>query len=162
MTMTNILPNSAQKVQDFLHGNGFDFRVRELPGSTRTAAEAAKSIGCSVGQIAKSLIFKDKKSERLVLIIASGSNQVDLKKVENATGLQLRQADGKIVKDRVGFAIGGIPPVGHNTPLPTFLDPDLRKYASVWAAAGTPFSVFELPVEALEDLTKGQWLDLAR
>jgi len=160
--MTNLLPSSAKKVQDFLKNNGFDFTVKELPGSTRTSAEAAESIGCAVGQIAKSLVFQNKDNQQPILIIASGANLVDLHKVELATDLKLCRADGKFVKDAVGFAIGGIPPVGHNIPLPTILDPDLQQYRTIWAAAGTPFTVFELPTKVLEDLTKGRWIVLAK
>jgi len=161
MTTTEPLPQSARKVQEFLKDKGFDIAVRELPGSTRTAAEAAASIGCHVGQIAKSLVFQDKESQEPILVIASGANQVDLKKIETATGLELRKADGKYIKEVVGFAIGGIPPVGHTTRLRTFLDPDLLQYEILWAAAGTPFSVFPLPAASLEELTQGQWLACA-
>ena len=161
MTTTDPLPQRARKVQDFLKDKGFDIIVRELPGSTRTAAEAAASIGCQVGQIAKSLVFQDQISQEPILVIASGANQVDLKKIESATGLKLCKADGKFIKEVVGFAIGGIPPVGHTTRLRTFLDPDLLQYEILWAAAGTPFSIFPLPAASLEELTQGQWLACA-
>jgi prolyl-tRNA editing enzyme YbaK/EbsC (Cys-tRNA(Pro) deacylase) len=155
------LANSAKRVQDFLEKNGYSFEVKQLPGSTRTALEAAKSVGCTVSQIAKSLIFKDKDTNLPVLIIASGSNRVDLQKVTKATGLHLGKADGNFVKETVGYAIGGIPPVGHTTPLRTILDPDLKKYELIWAAAGTPFAVFQLHPADLADLTKGEWISLA-
>ena len=96
-----------------------------------------------------------------VLIIASGSNRVDVKKVEKFTGLRLVKADGKFVKDRVGFAIGGVPPVGHSEPLETLLDEDLKQYETIWAAAGTPFAIFQLKPADLEPLTNGKWIDLA-
>jgi prolyl-tRNA editing enzyme YbaK/EbsC (Cys-tRNA(Pro) deacylase) len=159
--MTNDLSDSAKRVQDFITGLGFSFEVLELPSSTRTSQEAADSIGCTVSQIAKSLIFREKKTGRPVLIIASGSNRVDLKKVEQATGLTLGRADGTYVKERVGFAIGGIPPVGHKEPLETLLDPDLKHYQIIWAAAGTPHAVFKLKSGDLQPLTKGAWVDLA-
>lgn len=159
--MTQQLLNSAKRVQDFLVQNGYDFKVKQLPGSTRTAQEAAESVGCSVSQIAKSLIFKDKETNRPILVIASGSNRVDIKKVQKATGLRLGKADGNFVKETVGYAIGGIPPVGHTTPLRTFLDPDLKNYATIWAAAGTPFAVFQLHPEDLGRMTKGEWLEIA-
>jgi prolyl-tRNA editing enzyme YbaK/EbsC (Cys-tRNA(Pro) deacylase) len=136
--MTNQLAVSSQRVQQFLHRKGFTFTVKELPGSTRTAQEAADSIGCAVGQIAKSLIFMDDGSKELVVVVASGANRVDTGKIARATGLHLVRADGKLVKQKVGFAIGGVPPVGHNQPLRTLLDPDLRRYPTIWAAAGTP------------------------
>ena len=160
--MTSELSTSAKRVQDFLSARGFSFVVRELPGSTRTAQDAADSIGCMVSQIAKSLVFKEKKTDRPILVIASGSNQVDVNKVKQATGLALGKADGKFVKDTVGYAIGGVPPVGHNEPLETLLDVDLLKYETIWAAAGTPFAVFQLKPVDLEPLTKGKWLDLSK
>ena len=160
--MASELSTSAKRVQDFLSARGFSFVVRELPGSTRTAQDAADSIGCMVSQIAKSLVFKEKKTDRPILVIASGSNQVDVNKVKQATGLVLGKADGKFVKDTVGYAIGGVPPLGHNEPLETLLDVDLLKYETIWAAAGTPFAVFQLKPVDLEPLTKGKWLDLSK
>jgi prolyl-tRNA editing enzyme YbaK/EbsC (Cys-tRNA(Pro) deacylase) len=148
-------------VQDFLIEKGFSFEVRELPGSTRTAQEAAESIGCDVAQIAKSLIFREKETDLPVLVIASGSNRVDLAKIESETGLKLGKADGNYVKERVGYAIGGIPPVGHNEPLETILDTYLKKYDVIWAAAGTPFAVFQLKPADLEPLTNGRWIELS-
>ena len=160
--MTETLSASAERVQLFLRQNGFAVTVRELPGSTRTAAEAAATIGCTVGQIAKSLVFQDKKSGEAILVVASGSNLVDLQRIFAATGLELKRADGKFIKETVGFAIGGIPPVGHAIPLRTLLDPDLLQYQVIWAAAGTPHAVFPLEPQALERLTAGQWLPLAQ
>jgi prolyl-tRNA editing enzyme YbaK/EbsC (Cys-tRNA(Pro) deacylase) len=159
--MTPQLANSAKRVQDFLAENGYSFEVKQLPGSTRTALEAAESVGCTVSQIAKSLIFKDQDTNLPVLIIASGSNRVDLQKVTKATGLHLGKADGNFVKETVGYAIGGIPPVGHTTPLRTILDPDLKKYEVIWAAAGTPFAVFQLQPADLAYLTNGEWVEIA-
>lgn len=115
------LSASAKNIQNFLIDNGFSCEVKELPDSTRTAEEAARAIGCEVAKIAKSLIFIDKASGNPILIIASGANQVDIKKLEQSKGLHLVKADGKFVKERVGFAIGGVPPVGHNEKLATFL-----------------------------------------
>ena len=155
------LKDSAKRVQEFLSAQGFSFEVRELPGSTRTAQEAADSIGCTVPQIAKSLVFKEKKTDRPVLVIASGSNRVDVKKIQKATGIKLGLADGKFVKEKVGYAIGGIPPVGHLEPLETLLDEDLKQYDVIWAAAGTPFAVFQLRPADLAPLTRGTWIDLA-
>jgi len=142
--MASKLSDSANRVQDFLLEKGFFFEVKELPGSTRTAQEAADSIGCAVAQIAKSLVFRERETNLPVLVIASGSNRVDLAKIEKETGLKLGKADGNYVKERVGYAIGGVPPVGHNEPLKTILDTDLKKYEVIWAAAGTPFAVFQL------------------
>ena len=155
------LRESAQRVQDFLAARGFAFQVKELPGSTRTSREAADSIGCTVAQIAKSLIFRDKSTDAPILVIASGANRVDLKKIKKTTGLKLGTADGNYVKKNMGFAIGGIPPAGHVTPLQTLLDPDLKQYDVIWAAAGTPFAVFQLKPADLEALTNGTWVELS-
>ncbi len=159
--MASELSKSAKRVQEFLSDMGFSFAIRELPGSTRTAQEAADSIGCTVPQIAKSLVFKEKKTDRPILIIASGSNRVNVKKIQKSTGLKLEKADGKFVKDKIGYAIGGVPPVGHNEPLETLLDADLKKYETIWAAAGTPFAVFQLKPADLKPLTEGKWIDLS-
>ena len=95
------------------------------------------------------------------LVIASGTNRVDIKKIKKSTGLKLERADGKFVKENVGYAIGGIPPVGHKAPLETLLDVDLQQYDTIWAAAGTPFAVFQLKPGDLGPLTGGTWIDLA-
>jgi prolyl-tRNA editing enzyme YbaK/EbsC (Cys-tRNA(Pro) deacylase) len=155
------LSDSAQRVQEFMSARGFAFDVRELPGSTRTAQEAADSIGCQVARIAKSLVFRDQETDLPILVIASGSNRVDTAKIESATGLKLGKADGRYVKERVGFAIGGIPPAGHREPLQTLLDVGLKEYATIWAAAGTPCAVFQLNPADLERLTGGIWLELS-
>lgn len=160
--MSQLLTSSAKKVQDYLLAQGFSCVVKELPDTTRTADEAAKAIGCDVAQIAKSLIFIDEATGNPILVIASGINKVDVKKIETATGLRLIKADGKYVKERVGFAIGGIPPVCHNEPLTTFLDPTLLNYEWIWAAAGTPFAVFQLRSKEIEKMTNGKFLDLKK
>jgi prolyl-tRNA editing enzyme YbaK/EbsC (Cys-tRNA(Pro) deacylase) len=156
------LPENAKRVQNFLLDKGFSFDVKELPESARTAREAASSIGCNVSQIAKSLVFREGKTGAPILVIASGSNRVDTDKVETSTGLILCKADARFVKENVGFAIGGIPPVAHNEPIETLLDPDLRKYDVVWAAAGTPFAVFKLRPDDLAPLTNGRWVELSQ
>jgi prolyl-tRNA editing enzyme YbaK/EbsC (Cys-tRNA(Pro) deacylase) len=156
----NSLEKSAQRVQDFLSANGYECSVKELSGSTRTAQDAAEAVGCTVGQIAKSLIFKNKKSGDPVLVIASGANRVDVKKIKRATGIELGRADGTYVKELVGYAIGGVPPVGHTVPLRTILDPDLKNYEQIWAAAGTPHALFRLDPAKLDSMTGGTWVDL--
>ena len=158
--MNQQLTSSASRVQNFLIENGFSCTVKELPDSTRTAQEAAQAIGCDVAQIAKSLIFMDQASGDPILVIASGANQVDLKKIERATGLRLVKADGKFVKERVGFAIGGVPPVGHLEKVRTILDPALKNYECLWAAAGTPFAVFQLRSSEIQKMTEGEFVDL--
>jgi prolyl-tRNA editing enzyme YbaK/EbsC (Cys-tRNA(Pro) deacylase) len=160
MNMT-ALSKKAKKVQQYMTDHGFEMKVKELPDSTRTADDAATALGCRVAQIAKSLVFKDKSQDQFVLVIASGENRVNLDKIKTATGKVLVQADGRDIKKRLGFAIGGIPPVAHEERLFTILDPDLKQYENIWAAAGTAHAVFELKSTALEPLTNGIWVDLA-
>lgn len=155
------LSRKAKRVQDYLIEKGFEFTVKELPESTRTAIEAAAAVDCKVEQIAKSLVFMDKIEDVPVLVIASGTNRVDIKKIAAATGKKLVQAKGSVVKERVGFAIGGVPPVGHDEKLFTVLDPDLKQYDRIWAAAGTPNAVFELKADDLEPMTGGVWVELS-
>ena len=117
--------------------------VREFPEGTRTAQDAAAAIGCSVGQIVKSLVFV--RGDEPVLVLCSGANTVD------AERLGLHKADADLVRRSTGFAIGGVPPYGHPAPLETLVDEDLMAYGEVWAAAGTPRSVFPLtPAQLLE------------
>lgn len=154
--MSQPLSRSAQKVQDALTANGFGaIEVVELPDSTRTAQEAADAIGCTVAQIAKSLVFKGAESGQPVLVIASGTNRVNTDRIAAHLGEPLARADADYVREKTGFAIGGVPPVGHAEPLRTFIDQDLRQHAVIWAAAGTPRAVFRLTPGDLERMTGG-------
>lgn len=147
---------SAQRVQAELAARGYAFQVREFPQSTRTAAEAAAAIGCSVAQIAKSLVFRGRDSDRPVLVIASGANRVDEAAVAAVIGEKIARADADYVRGRTGFAIGGVPPVGHLEPPEVVIDRDLLDLPEVWAAAGTPNAVFRLTPEALAALCGGR------
>lgn len=149
------LSAAAQRVQHALAAHGLGLTVVELPQSTRTATEAAAAVGCTVGQIAKSLIFRARDSSRPVLVIASGSNRVDEKAVAALLGEPLAKADADFVRAHTGFAIGGVPPIGHLEPPVTFIDEDLLAYAAIWAAAGTPNAVFQLTPSDLVTLTGG-------
>lgn len=149
------LSSSARRVQQALAAHGLGLTVVELPQSTRTAAEAAAAVGCTVGQIAKSLIFRAGASSRPVLVIASGSNRVDERAVAALLGEPLAKADADFVRARTGFVIGGVPPVGHAEPPVTFIDEDLLAYDVIWAAAGTPNAVFQLRPADLVALTGG-------
>jgi prolyl-tRNA editing enzyme YbaK/EbsC (Cys-tRNA(Pro) deacylase) len=150
------LKPSAQRVQEELRGRGFDNQVVELPDSTRTAAEAAAAVGCTVGQIAKSLIFIGKQTGQGILVIASGANRVDEKAVQILVGEKIGKADADTVRLLTGYVIGGVPPLGHRQPLLTYIDQDLLQYAQIWAAAGHPNAVFALTGEELVAMTGGQ------
>ena len=149
---------SALKVQAVL---GPAYEVVEFDASTRTSQDAAAAIGCTVAEIAKSLIFKSAEG-RPVLVIASGVNRVDEKKVAALLGGKIKRADADFVRDRTGYAIGGVPPVGHATPPIVLIDRDLERFAAVWAAAGTPNAVFKVIPADLVGLTKGQVADIAK
>jgi prolyl-tRNA editing enzyme YbaK/EbsC (Cys-tRNA(Pro) deacylase) len=152
------LRGSARKVQEALFASGIDSRVQELPDSTRTAREAAEAIGCRVGQIAKSLVFKGVESGRPVLVIASGANRVDEALLSEAVGERVAIADADFARQQTGFAIGGVPPVGHIQEIPTYVDEDLLAFEEIWAAAGTPHAVFPLKPEDLLAITSGHRL----
>jgi prolyl-tRNA editing enzyme YbaK/EbsC (Cys-tRNA(Pro) deacylase) len=144
---------AAARVQRILAEMGLPAQVVEFAETTRTSAEAAAQIGCSVAEIAKSLVFRAKQSNRPVLVIASGANRVNEKAIEGLLGEKLGRADADFVRDKTGYAIGGVAPVGHATPPVTFVDEDLMKFEAIWAAAGTPFAVFRLTPADLLRLT---------
>ncbi len=154
--MTKNLSPSAQKVQDALHAFGVSCQVVELPASTRTAQEAAEAVGCQVGQIIKSLVFKGKNTANPILVLTSGANRVNEKIVSKQVNEPIKKADADFVRVKTGFAIGGVPPVGHKERLETFLDQDLLQYDEIWAAAGTPHAVFKLTPSDLKKITEGQ------
>ena len=155
------LSESVRRVQSFLADHGVNTDVRILSSSTRTAAEAADTLGCDVAQIAKSLVFEDGDSGSAVLVIASGVNRVSVDRVREKTGVSLKKADADFVRRQTGFAIGGIPPVAHASDLQTLLDPELKRCNTIWAAAGTPHAVFRLTPGDLERLTGGSWVEFA-
>ena len=154
MLMT--LSPSAQKVQDLLTLDGFDCKVIEAAESTRTAQEAADRAGCLLGQIIKSLIFKGKTSHKPILVLTSGANRVDEKRISEYAGELIIRADADFVRAVTGFAIGGVPPLGHIQKMETYLDEDLLQYQTVWGAAGTPNAIFELMPDDLIKMTNGK------
>lgn len=149
------LSPSAQRVQDYLRQHGYTHTVVEHNQSTRSSAEAAAAIGCGVEQIAKSLIFMTRRSHKPVMVIASGSNRVNTKLVGGALGEPIDRADPDFVHSVTGYAIGGVPPVGHAQPVQIIIDEDLQQYAKIWAAAGAPTAVFELTPAELVTMTGG-------
>jgi prolyl-tRNA editing enzyme YbaK/EbsC (Cys-tRNA(Pro) deacylase) len=151
------LSDSAQRVQAALTAMGITASVVELPGSTRTAVEAAQAVNTSVAQIVKSLVFRGAHSGHAVLIEASGANRVDEKIVSALLGEPIQKADADFVREQTGFAIGGIPPLGYAHPMGAILiDEDLMQYAELWAAAGTPHAVFRLTPADLVRITAGR------
>jgi len=147
---------SAKRIQNILREFGSDYKVIEFTESTRTAQEAADRVGCQLGQIVKSMIFKGRASNKGILVLTSGVNRVDENKIGQYAGESIGRADPEFVRAMTGFAIGGVPPVGHAQPLETFIDEDLLLYNQVWAAAGTPNAVFQVPAAELVKLTGGK------
>jgi prolyl-tRNA editing enzyme YbaK/EbsC (Cys-tRNA(Pro) deacylase) len=132
---------TAARLQERLHERGLEVEVQVLPDSTRTAAEAAAAVGCDVGQIVKSLVFR--RGDEPVMVLCAGDRRVA------AERLGLRAATADEARAATGFAIGGVPPLGHDRELETIVDESLRRFETVWCAAGTPHAVFEVSTEAL-------------
>lgn len=152
---------SARRVQEALAAVGVELQVVELPASTRSAAEAAEAIGCRLEQIAKSIVFQRKDTGEPVLVVASGPNRIGEAKVGAELGSELKLAKGSFVKKATGYAIGGVPPLGHERPLETVVDAHLMTLETIWAAAGTPHAVFQLTPEDLLRITGGRVLDVS-
>lgn len=152
------LPQGTAAVVRALAARGVRAEVRAFEGSTRTAEEAAAAIGTSVGRIVKSLVFL--ADEEPVLVLASGANRVDTARLGAALGRTVRRAEPERVQRETGFAVGGVPPVGHRRPLATYVDADLMQFDEVWAAAGTANSVFPISPRRLVEVTGGVVLDL--
>ena len=151
-----MLSKSAQSVQIVLSEKGIETTVVEMPESTRTAIEAAQAIGCQVAQIAKSLIFRTKTTYRAILVLASGANRVNEKTIAGYVGEEIVKADADFTREVTGFAIGGIPPIGHREVIETYIDEDLLQYEELWAAAGTPNAVFSISSADIQRLTHGK------
>jgi len=143
-------------VQEVLAAAGGGHTVVALAQSARTSAEAASAVGCRVDQIAKSLVFRGEQSQRPVLVIASGINRVDERKVAALIAEPVGRADADFVRQRTGFAIGGVAPVAHAEPLTILIDEDLLRWPEIWAAAGHPNTVFRLTPDDLVRLTGGR------
>jgi Cys-tRNA(Pro) deacylase len=150
-----MLSVNARKVQDELKSLGFKNKVIEIPDSTRTSQEAAEAVGCKIGQIAKSLVLCDDKN-KAVLVIASGKNRLDIEVLNDKLKMSLNMANADFVKENTGYQIGGVPPIGHNSKVETYIDDDLLEYEEIWAAAGTSNAVFMLTPDELLKMTGGK------
>jgi len=154
--MPALSPN-AQRVQDALNQLGLNYQVIELSQSTRTAKEAAQAVGCQVGQIVKTLIFRGQRTGAPILVIASGLNRVDESRLTDLAGEPVEKPDADYVRQHTGFVIGGVPPLAHSETLRAFLDEDLLQYTVVWAAAGMPNAVFATSPADIQRMTHGVW-----
>ncbi len=135
---------SVERVRQALSQAGIGAQIVELPGAARTARQAADFLACDVGQIANSLVFRLQASGKPLLVMSSGARRVDLERLAAAAGEPVGKADAAFVKEHTGFAIGGVAPVGHLSPIRTFVEESLAAYGAVWAAAGHPHTVFRL------------------
>lgn len=158
--MSSALNPSPQKVQDVLKILGFANQVLELQVTTRTSADAAQAVGCTVEQIAKSIVFKGKRTQKPILVIASGPNRINEKRIEEFISEPLGKADADYVRKHTGFVIGGVPPIGHEEKLEILIDEDLFKYEEIWAAAGSPNAVFNLTPSDLVKMTGGRVISI--
>jgi prolyl-tRNA editing enzyme YbaK/EbsC (Cys-tRNA(Pro) deacylase) len=150
------LPPDAQRFQNELRNRGYHFEVKAFDQTTHTSKEAAAAIGCSLGQIAKSLVFRLAQTGRPLLVIASGPNRVNEVALAEKLGETLEKAAPDFVLQASGYAVGGVPPSCHATPLKTVIDEDLLKHSLIWAAAGAPNTVFPLTPAELVELTGGR------
>jgi prolyl-tRNA editing enzyme YbaK/EbsC (Cys-tRNA(Pro) deacylase) len=139
-------------------GTDFGVTVRQFPEGTRTAVDAARAVGCELGQIVKSLVFV--AGGRPVVALVSGANRLDESRLGAVAGTPVTKADAAIAREATGYSIGGVPPFGHATEVPVFMDRDLLGYEVVWAAAGRPDSVFEIQPERLRELSNAEVADL--
>lgn len=149
------LSPNVQRVQDTLRALGFSNEVTELQATTRTSKEAAQAVGCRVEQIAKSIVFQGGETHKPILVIASGPNRVNEKRIEALISEPLAKADANFVRQKTGFVIGGVPPIGHLEKMVVFIDEDLLQYEEIWAAAGSPNAVFKLTPSDLIKMTEG-------
>ena len=143
------MAGSIDRVSAAAAAAGLEIEIRRMGASTRTAVEAATQCGCTVAQIVKSLIFQGETSGRLLLFLVSGSSQLDLAKAAQLAGETLKHADPRHIRDETGFAIGGVAPIGHLTPILAFADEALLQFDVVWAAAGAHDAVFAAEPKAL-------------
>jgi len=153
--------SSTQRVREALDASGLSLKVIELPLSTRTAQEAANAVGCQLGQIVKSLVFRGSRSDNPYLVLVSGPNRADLDLVGQLLGEPVQMAKADFVREKTGFSIGGVAPIGLSQSIRTLIDRDLLQFESVWAAAGTSRSVFCLSPDELQLLTTGQTADIS-
>lgn len=142
---------TASRFEEWLEAQGLELPVRTYPAGTRTAEDAARAIGCDVAQIVKSLVFT--AGGRPVIALVSGSNRLDVERLEALAGAPVARADADVARSATGYAIGGVPPFGHATALPVYMDRDLERHDVVWAAAGRPDAVFPISPARLATLS---------
>ncbi len=153
------MSRSLKRVRNALRAAGLDADIREMPGNTRTAAQAAEAADCHLDQIMKSIIFRGERSGEAILFLTAGGNQVDPIKAGVVAGERLIKADADLIRSQTGFAIGGVAPVGHLNPIRTYLDERLLEFDMVWAAGGTPRHIFSIDPGEIQRVTGAQAAD---
>jgi prolyl-tRNA editing enzyme YbaK/EbsC (Cys-tRNA(Pro) deacylase) len=162
MSSSEVLTNpSVQRVAAALRAAGIDSPIVELPGAAHTAKLAAQFLGCELGQIANSLVFRARTSDAPILVMSSGAKRVDMEKLAAVVGEEIGKADAEFVRAATGLAIGGVAPVGHSGELRTFVERSLAAWPEIWAAAGHPNTVFRLTYAELVRITSGREVDVA-
>ncbi len=153
------MSKSLKRVEAALAEAGLATDIREMQASTRTAADAAAAVGCGVDQIVKSIIFRGEATGHVVLFLTAGGNRVDDAKASAVAGQPLGKADADLIRAETGFAIGGVSPIGHLTPVTAYLDPKVMSFDKVYAAAGTPRHLFAITPDDLLNLTGAKVAD---
>jgi len=153
------MSKSLKRVSDALKAAGLVADIREMPGNTRTATQAAEAAGCHLDQIMKSIVFRGESSGEAILFLTAGGNQVDPTKAGAVAGERLVKADADLIRSQTGFAIGGVAPVGHLKPIRTYLDGRLLEFDRVWAAGGTPRHIFSIDPGEIQRVTGAQVAD---
>ncbi len=153
------MSKSLRRVTQALSDAGLDIAPMEMDGETRTAQQAADQAGCTLDQIAKSIVFEGQDSGAIHLFITAGGNQVDPAKASALIGETLGRADGRKVRSETGFAIGGVAPIAHLTPPRIWFDPRLMDFDVIWAAAGTPRHIFPIQPAILLEISSAQAAD---
>ena len=155
------MSKSSKRFRDFLNKIGYETSIKNLSDSTRTSLDAARAIGCEISEIAKSILFRGEKTNRPILVIASGGNRINEDKIKSLAGEPVTKADADFVREQTGFVIGGVPPFGEINEIVKLIDKNILNHKIIWAAAGTPNSVFSLTPENLIKITKGRIIDIS-
>lgn len=153
------MSKSLKRVRAALDASGVDAEILEMDAETRTAQQAATAAGCTLDQIAKSIIFRGTQSDAAILFLTAGGNQVSADKASVVAGEDLTKADAALIRNQTGFAIGGVSPVGHLSPIRAFVDPKLLEFTQIWAAAGTPRHIFSISPDDLLEIASAQVAD---
>lgn len=159
---TDLIPagSSMARVASAAAAAGLAIRILKMAQSTRTAQEAADAAGCDVSQIVKSLVFENSRTNKLNLLLVSGAHNADMDYISDRYNLSFTRCEVRRVRDETGFAIGGVAPIGHLTPIAVYMDRSLLEHSEVWAAAGRPDSVFSVDPQALVTAIQAEMIDV--